>query len=73
MMKKVEEMMKRVEANNDAASIRILADSYDNGLHSFQQDQTKAMESYLEYYYLIKALFAENINRQSTQHFDSLQ
>ena len=39
----------------------------------FQQDQTKAMESYLEYYYLIKALFAENINRQSTQHFDSLQ
>jgi TPR repeat protein len=42
---KIQEMMKRVEAN-DAASIYLLADSYYNGLNGFHQDQTKAMELY---------------------------
>jgi TPR repeat protein len=42
---RVEEMMKRVEAN-DAASICMLADSYYQGLNGFQQDQKKAMELY---------------------------
>ena len=42
---KVEEMMKRVEAN-DAASIFLLANSYENGLNGVQQDQTRAMELY---------------------------
>ena len=41
----VEEMMKRVEAN-DADSICMLADSYYQGLNGLQQDQTKAMELY---------------------------
>jgi len=42
---RVEEMMKRVGAN-DAASIYMLADSYYQGLNGFQQDQAKAMELY---------------------------
>ena len=37
--------MKRVGAN-DAASMKMLADSYYQGLNGFQQDQTKAMELY---------------------------
>jgi TPR repeat protein len=41
----VEEIMKRVEAN-DAASIYFLADSCYKGLNGIQQDQTKAMELY---------------------------
>jgi len=36
-------MMKRVEAN-DAASMKMLAGSYYQGLNGFQQDQTKAIE-----------------------------
>jgi TPR repeat protein len=40
---KVEDNMKRVEAN-DAFSICMLADSYYHGSNGFQQDQTKAME-----------------------------
>ena len=39
----VAEMMKRVEAN-DAASMKVLAGSYYQGLNGFQQDQTKAIE-----------------------------
>ena len=39
----VEEMMKRVEAN-DPASICMLADSYYHGRLGLQQDRTKAME-----------------------------
>jgi hypothetical protein len=39
----VEQMMKRVEAN-DAASICMLADCYSRGLSGLQQDHTKAME-----------------------------
>ena len=42
---RVQEIMKRVEAN-DAASICVLANSYHHGLNGFQQDQTKAMELY---------------------------
>ena len=42
---RVEEMMKRVGAN-DATSICMLADSYYHGLNGFQQDQTKAIELY---------------------------
>jgi TPR repeat protein len=41
----VEEIMKRVEAN-DAASINLLADSYYQGLNGVQQDHTRAMELY---------------------------
>jgi TPR repeat protein len=41
----VEELMKRVEAN-DAASICLLANSYHNGYHGLQQDHVKAMELY---------------------------
>jgi TPR repeat protein len=41
----VQDLMKRVEAN-DAASIFLLADSYYNGLNSLHQDQIKAMELY---------------------------
>jgi TPR repeat protein len=37
--------MRRVEAN-DAASIKLLADSYYQGSNGVQQDQTKAMELY---------------------------
>jgi len=40
-----EDLMKRVEAN-DAATIYMLAGSYYQGLHGFQQDHTKAMELY---------------------------
>jgi hypothetical protein len=40
---KVEEVMKRVEAN-DPASICMLAGSYYRGLNGFQQGQTKAIE-----------------------------
>ena len=45
MEEMVEEIMKRVEAN-DAASINLLADSYYQGLNGVQQDHTKAMELY---------------------------
>jgi TPR repeat protein len=41
----VEEIMKRVEAN-DAASIGVLGNHYHHGLRGFQQDHTKAMELY---------------------------
>jgi TPR repeat protein len=41
----VEEIMKRVEAN-DAASIYFLANSYYNGSNGVQQDQTRAMDLY---------------------------
>jgi TPR repeat protein len=41
----VEEMMKRVEAN-DPASICMLANYYEHGRQNIQQDQTKAMELY---------------------------
>jgi TPR repeat protein len=41
----VEELMKRVEAN-DAASIGLLGNHYEHGLNGFQQDQTKAIELY---------------------------
>ena len=43
---RVEEIMKRVEAN-DAASIFLLAGYYQHGLNGLQQDQTKAMELYV--------------------------
>jgi TPR repeat protein len=39
------EIMKRVEAN-DAASIYFLANSYNNGLNGFQQDEQSAIELY---------------------------
>ena len=42
----VEEMMKRVEAN-DSASICMLANQYYHGRAGFQQDQTKAIELYV--------------------------
>ena len=42
---RVEEMMKRVEAN-DAASIFLLATHYNQGLNGLQLDRTKAMELY---------------------------
>jgi TPR repeat protein len=42
---RVRELMRRVEAN-DAASVCMLANSYHNGLNSFQQDHAKAMELY---------------------------
>jgi TPR repeat protein len=42
----VAEMMKRVAAN-DAASINLLADSYDRGLHGLQRDRAKAIELYV--------------------------
>ena len=41
----VEDLMKRVEAN-DAASIYVLADQHYQGLNGFQLDQAKAMELY---------------------------
>jgi TPR repeat protein len=41
----VEEIMKRVEAN-DAASISLLAHSYHRGLRGVEQDQTRAIELY---------------------------
>ena len=41
----VEEIMKRVEAN-DAASIYLLGNSYENGLLGLQQDRAKATELY---------------------------
>jgi tetratricopeptide (TPR) repeat protein len=41
----VEEMMKRVEAN-DAGAMEMLGNHYEQGLQSFQQDHTKAMELY---------------------------
>ena len=43
---KIHEMMKRAEAN-DAASIYMLANSYDNGRVGLQQDHAKAMELYV--------------------------
>jgi TPR repeat protein len=43
---KVEEIMKRVEAN-DAASIYLLADSYRHGFNGLQQDHAKAIELYV--------------------------
>ena len=43
---RIEEMMKRVGAN-DAASICMLAGSYCLGINGFQQDQTKAIELYV--------------------------
>jgi TPR repeat protein len=42
---RIKDLMKRVEAN-DAASIYLLADSYNNGLNGFHQDQEKAIELY---------------------------
>jgi TPR repeat protein len=45
VVENVEEMIKRVEAN-DAASIFVLANCYYQGLHGFQQDHAKAMELY---------------------------
>jgi TPR repeat protein len=42
---KVEEIMKRVEAN-DPASIGVLANFYQHGHHRLQQDHSKAMELY---------------------------
>ena len=42
---RVEDLLKRVEAN-DAASIFLLADSYYHGLNGFQQDHAKAMGLY---------------------------
>ena len=42
---RVEEMMRRVEAN-DAASIFMLAVSYHHGVRGFQQDHAKAIELY---------------------------
>jgi TPR repeat protein len=42
----VEEIMRRVEAN-DAASIYLLADSYRHGLNGLQQDHAKAIELYV--------------------------
>ena len=39
----VEEMMKRVEAN-DAGAMEMLGNHYEQGLQSFQQDHTKAIE-----------------------------
>jgi TPR repeat protein len=39
----VDEIRKRVEAN-DAASIRLLANSYHHGLHGIQQDHAKAIK-----------------------------
>jgi TPR repeat protein len=41
----VEEIMKRVAAN-DAASINLLGNLYENGLLGLQQDRAKAMELY---------------------------
>jgi hypothetical protein len=41
----VEEIRKRVDAN-DAASTYVLANSYYNGFNGFQQDHTKAIELY---------------------------
>jgi TPR repeat protein len=41
----VEEIMKRVAAN-DPASICLLANSYERGLHGFQEDHAKAKELY---------------------------
>jgi TPR repeat protein len=43
---KVEDNLKRVEAN-DAASICLLAHDYNLGRAGFQQDKTKAMELYV--------------------------
>jgi TPR repeat protein len=43
---RVEELMKRVEAN-DAASICVLANFYQHGLGCVQQDHAKAMEFYV--------------------------
>ena len=43
---RVEEVMKRAAAN-DAASIYLLANSYQHGLNGLQQDQTRAIELYV--------------------------
>ena len=43
---RVEEVMKRAAAN-DAASIYLLATSYQHGLNGLQQDQTRAIELYV--------------------------
>jgi TPR repeat protein len=43
---RIEEMMKRVEAN-DVASICVLANFYQHGLKGFQQDHAKAIELYV--------------------------
>jgi TPR repeat protein len=43
--KVADQIMKRVEAN-DPASMYMLANSYEHGLHGFQQDQTEAIELY---------------------------
>jgi TPR repeat protein len=42
---RVEEMMKRMEAN-DAASMKMLAGSYYQGLNGIQQDRAKAIDLY---------------------------
>ena len=42
---RIQEMMRRVEAN-DATSINLMADSYYEGLNGVQQDRTAAMELY---------------------------
>jgi len=42
----VEEVMKRVDVN-DAASIYMLASSYNQGLHSLQRDEERAMKLYV--------------------------
>jgi TPR repeat protein len=44
---RVEELMKRVEAN-DAASICVLANFYQHGVGVVQQDHAKAMEFYVQ-------------------------
>ena len=43
---KVEELMKRAEANNDAAAKFVLGSHYYRGLGGLQQDHAKAMELY---------------------------
>ena len=44
MSKTVEELMKRAEANNDAAATFVLGSHYYRGLGGLQQDHPKAME-----------------------------
>ena len=44
MSKTVEELMKRAEANNDAAAKFVLGSHYYRGLGGLQQDHPKAME-----------------------------
>ena len=43
---KIEEIMKRVEAN-DAGAISLVGNCYHHGLTGLQQDRTKAMEMYV--------------------------